>query len=300
MEGIVNFLYLRAYHAVASERSFTRAAQVLKVSQSTLSSQVKALEETYGIRLLDRRGRTVVPTDIGEALLSQCRELFRQEEEIDGLLNQNRKLQAGRLRVGADGPKHVLPVLKQFMDLHPKFQVALYSGNVQKVTHDLLNYETDVAIIGTAGPPHALLYTEPLIRYSFVAFMPKDHPLAEKSIMELEDFANERLIMREPTSLTRRLLTRSLERVGVIPQDTMVLDNREAAREAVASGLGISVMSEVEFPSNDSRIVALPINDPDLRITETVACRKNREDTPSIREFFRVARAFRQLEEHGA
>jgi DNA-binding transcriptional LysR family regulator len=178
------------------------------------------------------------------------------------------------------------------MELHPDFQVAMSGGNSRKVTHDLLNYETDVAIVATADPPHGLLHTEPFKRYSLVAFMPKNHRLAKKKMMELEDFAHERLIIREPVSMVRQLLMRSLQRAGVMPEKIMEMDSREAAREAVASGMGISVMGEVEFPGGDDRTVAIRINDPDLRITESIACRKNRADTRSIMEFFRVARGF--------
>jgi aminoethylphosphonate catabolism LysR family transcriptional regulator len=288
----VNHLYLRAFHAVASERSFTRAAQVLNITQSTLSSQVKALEEAYDVRLLDRRGRDMVPTDVGEALLAQCRDLFRQQDEIHDLLSQSQKLQAGRLKVGADGPKHVLPVLKHFMDLHPGIQVTMSSGNAKRVAHDLLNYETDVAIVATEGIAHAQLHLEPMTHYTLVAFVPRDHRLARQDIMELDDFVGERLIIREQTSLTRRLLMKALDRAGVAPAHIIEMDSREASREAVALGMGISVMSELEFPRGDERFVTLAINDPNLRIREYVACLKSRMHTRSIREFFRVARSF--------
>lgn len=291
----MNYLYLRAFYAVATERSFTRAAQVLNVSQSTLSSHVKALEETYGIRLLERRNRTVVPTDTGEVLVAQCRELFRHEEEIDSLLNRSQKLQAGRLKVGADGPKHVLPVLGKFKLLHPDFKISLHSGNARSVVQDLLGYETDVAIVATLDQPHAQLHAEPLIRYALVAFVPKTHRFARKAAIDVADLATERFIMREPASLSRHLLNKSLERAGVVLRDTMEMNSREAIREAVASGMGISLMSEIEFPSSDDRTVALRINDPQLQLTEYVACRKNRMDTRAIMEFFRLARELRTV-----
>lgn len=291
----MNFIYLRAFYAVASERSFTRAAQVLNVTQSTLSSQVKALEEVYDVRLLDRRGRNVVPTHTGAALLEHCRELFRQQDAIEDLLSQSQKLQAGRLNIGADGPRHVLPVLKSFMELHPSIKISLTTGNAKRVAQDLLDYETDVAIVATEGFPHAQLYLEPLTQYALVAFVPKGHPLASKRAIEPEDFRSEGLIIREPTSLTRRLLMKSLNRAGVVPEHIIEMDSREATREAVAAGMGISVMSELEFPSMDDRTVSLKINDPDLRITEFVACLNSRKQTRSIREFFRLARMFRNF-----
>jgi DNA-binding transcriptional LysR family regulator len=101
----VNFTHLRAFHAVASEGSFTRAAQILNVSQPTLSSQVKSIEEAYGLRLLDRRHRKIVPSDTGRRVLEICREIFRLQDELEAVLDQNQKLQAGSLKVGADGPR---------------------------------------------------------------------------------------------------------------------------------------------------------------------------------------------------
>jgi DNA-binding transcriptional LysR family regulator len=292
----MNFLYLRAYYAVATERSFTRAAQVLNVSQSTLSSQVKALEEAYGVHLLDRRGRSVYPTEMGQALLVHCRDLLRQEEAIDELLSQNRRLRAGQLKIGADGPKHVVPILKNFLDLHPNYKVALFSTYSRKVAQDLLDYETDVAVVALDGAPHEQLHVEPLMRYALVAFVPKAHPLAKKRVMELSDFAQVRLIIREPVSKVRQLLMKRLERAGVTLQKNLIeMNSREAALEAVAAGMGVSVMGEVEFPKEDKRTVALKINDPELAFTEVVACRKNRKDSPAIKEFFKLAESFRQL-----
>lgn len=285
----MNYHYLRAFFTVANEKSFTRAAQVLNISQSTLSSQVKALEENYDVRLLDRRGRFVVPTDVGQVLVDQCRELFRQQDGIDDFLNRSKKLQSGRLKIGADGPKHVLPILKTFIDLHPNVSISLTTGNARKVLQDLHNYETDVAIVAVDGVPHHQLYLEKLIEYSLVAFVPRGHKLAEKSCITLSDFAGQRVINREPLSMTRRLLTSRLE-TGKIEVDSFLeMDSREATREAVACGMGISVMSEIEFPHGDDRIVCLPINDPALQIVEYVACLKSRQQTRTIKEFFRIA-----------
>lgn len=291
----MNYLYLRAFYTVALEQSFSRAAQVLHVSQSTLSSHVKALEESYDIRLLERRNRTVVPTDTGEALLAQCRLLFQQEEEIDGLLNRSQRLQAGRLKVGADGPKHVLPVLSRFMSLHPDIKVSLYSGNAKGVMQDLLDYETDVAIVATLDPLHAQLHFEPFTRYALLAFVPRAHRFAQMPSIEVSDLASERVIMRERNSLTRHLLNKSLERARVVLKNTVEMDNREVIREAVALGMGISLMSEIEFPSHDDRTVAVAINDPELQLMEYVTCRKNRKDARAIVEFFRLARELRKV-----
>lgn len=294
-EHRLNHLYLRAFYTVALESSFSKAAQILNVSQSTLSSHVKALEEKYDVRLLERRSRTVVTTDIGEKLLAHCRLLFEQEENIHALLNRSQRLQSGRLKVGADGPKHVLPVLRRFMRLHPDIDVSLYSGNAKKVTQELLDYETDVAIVANLQPAHPHLYVEPFSQYRLLAFVPHTHPLAQKPSIRIHELADQRVILREKTSLTRVLLNKSLESAGVTLKNTVEMDNREVIREAVAMGMGISLMSEIEFPSNDQRTVAIAIDDPHLTLTEYVTCRTNRKDARAIKEFFRLAQEVRTL-----
>ncbi|HEX3063922.1 MAG TPA: LysR family transcriptional regulator, partial [Dongiaceae bacterium] len=83
----MNHSQLRAFHAVASEGSFTKAANTLHVTQPTLSGQVKALEEIYGVKLFDRRGRRVAPTALGQELLVLTRRLFSLEAETEHLLS---------------------------------------------------------------------------------------------------------------------------------------------------------------------------------------------------------------------
>ncbi len=288
----MNFLYLRAFHAVASERSFTRAAQVLHVSQSTLSWQVKALEEMYGVRLLDRRGRQVVTTEAGQQTLERCREIFRLQDEIERGLSQSLKLQSGRLKVGADAPRHVLPVLNEYMRLYPSISVSLSTGSAKEVMTELLNYETDVVIVASENARDARLHVIHYVTYPLVAYVPRSHKWSRRRSVGPIDFHGERVIVREPASMTRQKFLRSLAKAGAVPSALIEIDNREATREAVAIGMGVSVMSAAEFPGADNRCVSLEIKDSSLQFTEYVTCLKNRRDLRTVREFFRVAGQF--------
>ena len=211
----MNFL-ICAFHAVASERSFTRAAQVLHVSQSTLS-QVKALEEIYGVRLLDRRGRQVVPTEVGQRTLERSREIFRLQDEIERGLSQSLKLQSGRLKVGADGPRHVLPVLNEYMRLYPSISVSLSTGSAKEVMTDLLNYESDVAIVASENARDSRLHMLHYVTYPVVAYVPRSHPWSRRKSVRPIDFNGERVIVREPASMTRQKFLRSLSKAGAVP-----------------------------------------------------------------------------------
>jgi aminoethylphosphonate catabolism LysR family transcriptional regulator len=297
--GIVamNFTHLRAFHAVASERGFSRAAQVLNVGQPTLSAQVRELEETYAVRLLDRRNRQVVPSDVGREVLALSREVFRLQDEIESLLEQSHKMQAGYLKVGADGPRHIMPVLKTFLELHPGVTTSLRSGNARKTLEDLLNYETDVAIVALQRQAEPRLHAVPFCTYPLVAFVARDHPWSARRSITLADFDRQRLVIREPSSMTRQLLMRALRNARSRPSELIEIDNREAAREAVAIGIGIGVMSATEFASPDRRCVPLAIAGSNLEITEYVACLDKRKNVRVIREFFRIAAGCRAATE---
>jgi aminoethylphosphonate catabolism LysR family transcriptional regulator len=290
----MNFIHLRAFHAVASERGFSRAAQILNVSQPTLSAQVRELEEKYSVRLLDRRNRQIVPSDVGREVLALSREVFRLQDEIESLLEQSRKMQAGYLKVGADGPRHIMPVLKTFIGLHPGVTTSLRSGNARRTLEDLLNYETDVAIVALQRQAEPRLYAVPFCTYPLVAFVARDHPWSSRRQITLADFDGQRVVVREPASMTRQLLMRALRNAHSRPAELIEIDNREAAREAVAIGIGIGVMSATEFASPDRRCVPLTIARSSLEITEYVACLDKRKNLRVIREFFRVAAECRE------
>ena len=97
----MNFLQLRAFHGVASVGSFTGAAERLHVTQPTLSGQVKDLEQGFGIKLFERRGRGVVTTELGGRLLAITRQIFSLEAEAEQLLAGARALARGRLPASA-------------------------------------------------------------------------------------------------------------------------------------------------------------------------------------------------------
>ena len=96
--------HLRSFFAVARHGGFTAGARALHVSQPTVTAQVRALEETYGIELFLRSGRKVALTSAGDALFAIAERIFEQEEEALALLRNTGELRAGRLRVAAVGP----------------------------------------------------------------------------------------------------------------------------------------------------------------------------------------------------
>jgi aminoethylphosphonate catabolism LysR family transcriptional regulator len=283
----INHALLRAFHAVATEGSFTRAAKLLNVTQPTLSQQVKQLEETYGVQLFERSGRGVAITDLGRNLFDLSRRLFSAEEEANELLTGVRAVAAGRLAVGADGPFHAVPLISAFAQRYPGPTVSLSVGNSRAVLEGLLETRFDAVVISDM-PGDARLYAVPLRRDPVQVLAPKGHPVTRRRSVGLADILGYRLIMREKGSATRRAVEQALQELDLAPPDVMVIESREAVREAVAAGLGIGFISVAEM-ATDARLNLVPIHGSRIELDEFVVCLRERRRLAIVRAFLDVA-----------
>ena len=279
----MNHSQLRAFHAVASEGSFTKAAGALHVTQPTLSGQVKTLEKTYGVRLFDRRGRRVSPTALGQELLVLTRRLFSLEAETEHLLSASQGLRKGHLRVGADAPYHVTAALSAFTQRYPGIQISLTVGNSAELAHDLLEHKLDVAVLANVTGD-SRFFAKPLRHDRLVAFVAKTHPWARRRRIDLADLSEQRLVLREQGSATRQIFETAMARRGLRRGEVLDMNSREAVRETVAAGLGVGVVSAGEF-SKDSRLAILELTGGDMAMTEYVVCLAERQDLRLVRSF---------------
>ena len=282
----MNHAQLRAFHAVASEGSFTRAAEALHVTQPTLSGQVKALEERYGVKLFDRRGRRVYPTELGQSLLDLTRRLFSLEAEAEQILGAAKGLKRGHLRVAADAPFHVIGALSAFAKRYPGIRLSLTIGNSEEILDALVEHRADVAVLANI-PEDPRVYAFPFRRDRLIAFVERDHAWAGRASVTLKELAGRRLVLREIGSTTRRLFETAMAARGLALGEVLEVNSREAVRETVAAGLGIGVVSESEFGS-DRRLVPLSIEAEELAMTEYVACLAERRDLSLVRAFLDI------------
>ncbi len=148
---------LRSFHAVAQRLSFTAAARELGVSQPTITTQVKSLEQEFGVELFVRRGRRIELTETGGGLWTSraaCSPTRRRRPTIS---TRRAACKTGHLRVGAVGPYHVTDMLAAFNARHPGLYVSVTVGNSRDVVRDLLDYRTDVAVLAHVDPDPRLV-----------------------------------------------------------------------------------------------------------------------------------------------
>lgn len=282
----MNHAQLRAFHAVANSGGFTRAAAALHVTQPTLSGQVRALEESYGVKLFDRRGRKVTPTELGRELLDLTRRLFALEDEVEHMLSAARGLAKGHLRIGADAPYHVTGALTTFTQRYPGIRLSLAVGNSAQLARDLLEHKIDVAVLANIGGDPRF-FAKALGRDRLVAFVAKTHQLARRRRLDLVELARQRLVLREQGSATRRIFETAMARRGLELGEVLDMSSREAVRETVAAGLGIGVVSASEF-GNDPRLAPIQLTGEDLAMTEYAVCLGEKRNLRLVRAFLEV------------
>ena len=279
---------LRSFHAVARSGSFTAAARALRVSQPTVTTQVKALEREFGVELFVRRGRRIELSDVGRGLRDITLRLFSHEAEAADFLNESRELKSGHLRVGAVGPYHVTDMLAAFNARYPAIYVSVAIGNSRDTVRDLLDYRTDVAVLAHIDPDPRLVAL-PYRRHRVVVFVHERHRLFRRRSVRIAELAGERMIAREAGSTTRRAFEDAVRQAGVAPNTIMEIGSREAIREAVAKGIGIGVVSEAEFIP-DRRLKALPVVDAEIYTYAHVVYLKERQDARLVHAFLAALR----------
>jgi aminoethylphosphonate catabolism LysR family transcriptional regulator len=282
----MRYTRLRSFHAVATAGGFNAAADAFHISQPTLTTQVAALEQEYGLQLFIKKGRRRELTDAGRQLLAVTARLFAEEEEAITFLEQSRELKRGKLSVGAVGPYHVTEMLAAFNRAYPGIELAVKLGNSTDVLSDLLEYKSDVAVLAHIDEDARLL-TLPYRRHPVAVFMRKEHRLARHKTIKIAALQGEPLIIRERGSTTRRAFDQALAAAKIKPRIVMEIGSREAIREAVIRGIGIGYVSVAEFIPDPCLRVA-QISDAAIYTYAHVVILKKRETSRIIQAFLEV------------
>jgi len=267
----ISHAHLRSFHAVATHGSFTRAAEMLNITQPTLSGQVKDLEQRYGTKLFVRLGRRIELTDIGKSAFNITRLLFRHEEEVEHLLQSARALTSGELRVAADSPYIATPLLAQFQRIYPGIQISIQYGNSRQLMSWIESRRCDIAFLPNVPAGDDKLYSIPLAPDRLVVFVSQEHDWAERRSVSLDELVTQRIVLREQGSRTRSIFEEAIRDAGLALDNVMEISGREGVREAVAAGFGVGIVAENELLA-DSRLRALPVSNAELAHAEYVVC----------------------------
>ncbi|GAC1402366.1 MAG: LysR family transcriptional regulator [Ktedonobacteraceae bacterium] len=241
---------IRAFCSVVRHLSYTKASKELNCQQPTVSELVADLERATKLTLLEQWGRHVALTSEGREFYAHAQLMIAASDETERVMAELRGVTLGErvpLHVAADTTvgTYVLPhLLGAFHRQHPTIELHLRVANRTSVRAYLVDGDVDLVI---AGRPPALdkLVTEPFLSNLLVPIASPQHELVGQSGISLERLAHEPFLLREMGSGTRAALEEMFEIAGLPLKTTMVLGHVEAIKQAVAAGLGISVLSFV-------------------------------------------------------
>lgn len=235
---------LQIFEVVARHLSYTRAAEELYLTQPTVSIQLKQLTDIVGLPLLEQVGKRIFLTDAGRELLAVCRNILQSLSQFEMIVSEMKGVKAGRLRIAViTTAKYFVPrLLGPFCDRYPGIDIALKVTNRERLLQRLHDNEDDLYILGQP-PEHMDIWVEPFLENPLVVLAAHNHPLAGVKNIPAARIAQEPFLMRESGSGTRLATENFFKERGLPINFRMELGSNEAIKQAVAGGLGISVLS---------------------------------------------------------
>lgn len=288
---------LRTFAAAADARSFSGAARRLSLSQSAVSRQIEALEESFGLVLFMRGSRTAELTEAGERLLVYAQAILRQADEAREALRELRELEAGELVVAATTTPArylVAPAMVRFASEHPRVKLRLIVGRQEEIADALADGRVHLALISGPVVPQKL-FLEPCMGDRLVLLAPPDHPLARRAGVEPHDLVGEQLIVPPEGGCERAAVDAYIESHGLTGGLRMwELGDTETLKQAVVAGGGLAYVSELAVQTEEQAGLLARVRGVDMTIPRQffLAYSKTRRQPPAGLAFASLLRKF--------
>lgn len=250
---------------VAEKKNFTRAAQVLSLTQPAVSHHISQLEQELGVRLFVRGNGDLMLTPEGETVLRYVRRMKALEKKMAEELQEAGK-RLTRLRIGITHTAEssiVAEVLARYTNENPGISITIVTDNINNLYDMLENFELDLAVVeGRSTRPELsalMLDTDYL-----VCVLANTHPLSHSSMITLDEIRQEKLILRLPNSETRVRFEAALAASGESIADFQVIlevDNVATIKDLIRKNLGISILARSACMDElrKGKLTALPI-----------------------------------------
>ncbi|AND71229.1 LysR family transcriptional regulator [Dyella thiooxydans] len=241
----MNLRDLQYLVALAEHRHFGRAAEACFVSQPTLSTQIRKLEDELGVSLVERTPRKVLLTEVGSEIATRAREVLNEVDQIRAVARRTRDPESGTVRLGIFptlGPyllPHAVPMVREAF---PKLELLLVEEKTEVILRLLREGKLDVGIL--ALPLHEdSLHVEFLFEEPFVLAVPQSHALARRQgQLKLADLSNESLLLLEDGHCLRDQALEVCHLAGAGERNGFRATSLETLRQMVSAEVGITLL----------------------------------------------------------
>ncbi len=286
--GRLTFRQLQVFKAVYEQQSYSRAGDLLGLTQPAVSSQIRQLEQALNQPLFEYVGRRLFCTAAGERLALSIDKVFLELSALQTDLAELQGNVAGELRlVAVNTAQYMVPyLLRAFLDLHPKISVRVKVVNRATALQRLNENNDDLVIMGMV-PTDKPLVSLPFLDNEMVPVVPNEHPLLQQKTITPQAFLDSQLLAREPGSGSRLALEQHCQQRRLRFSPSIEIGSNDAVKHAVIAGLGVavlprlSILSELEL----GRLKVLSIEGFPLRRSFCVVHPQAKHPTPAMQAF---------------
>ncbi|MEZ5346997.1 MAG: LysR family transcriptional regulator [Pyrinomonadaceae bacterium] len=294
---------LKAFVAIAEERTFTAGAKRVNVTQAAVSMQIRQLEKEVGLPLFTRTPRRVLLTEAGECLLNRARGILREHDSALEELHEIAGAEHGRLRIGSASAMFAtdqLPIiLERLKEVYPNSEISVSSGTSETLVDKILHGETDIAFVSlpieTPNIQTQLLYSDEV-----VAIAHPSHPLAGEKYISAARLAGEKLILGEKGGNTRRMIDNFFDAANAKPNVAMELSRQEAINKMVENNMGVGIAGAKGSAEDvkDGKMVSFWIEGAEIKWNLGLARLRGGYFSPIAKEFVKLCKEnFEEREE---
>lgn len=284
----INLDHLVTFFVVATETSFTVAAERLCISQPAVTMQVRALEECYGVKLIRVKKKRVHLTAEAELLLPLAEQVYHAAARAEELLEHHGRAKVLRIGVAPALAPYASPVIELFTEFHPSVRVVVREGSSLALLGELLDFRHDLCFVAAVGDGatdlkvHHLWHEEPMMLVAAPG-----NPLAEKSEVTWADLDGCPLILRGEGSVARKKILEEFSKRGLQPNIAAEVDSIAYIKQLIARRGAVALMfsPNVEEDLAKHTLHALPWQGGDIRVGVDVVLRRDADPSPSRSAF---------------
>jgi DNA-binding transcriptional LysR family regulator len=244
--------YLKLFNTLATELSFSKAADALFISQPAVSMQIKKFEAELGFKLFDRVGKSLQLNENGKILYGYSKHIFELLDEAEFELSSHKTLVGGIVNIGASNTPgtYILPkIIGEFVELHPQVNINLHIANTYEIENLILDNKLDFAVNGGVPPVNSNIYWENLLYDEVLLVASASSKLVEGGPIECMDLASARFVAHEENSQMYKMVESIIAELGLEKNIFMTLGNIDAVKQAVLVDLGITAIPQSAIAS---------------------------------------------------
>ena len=283
---------LNIFCKVVELKGFSNAGNAIHLSQPTISSHIKDLENHFECQLLDRLGKKAVPTKAGELLYHYARRLMALRDETEAAMAEFHGKIKGRLVIGGSTIPggYILPrCIGAFTTVYPEVTISLIIGDTDQIVEDVLSGSLEFGIVG-AKTSNKNIYQEKLIEDEMRLVVTSDHKWAKEKHIGPDLMFKEPFIVRERGSGTLKSIKLSLKEKGYSSENLNIiaeLGSTEAVIQGIKSKVGISILSTIAVAEElkAGTLKALTIKKLNLKRSFYLITHKQRSPSPLCNAF---------------